>query len=710
MPDNPENSSILSQLDDSEKGDIITDEELEEIGAAYGSRERYEETMRTLAERLSGTQMGRGDYVAVGNRRASSRVKAGTSTVPLGKLPKVKRINIVGKVINYPGDAARLFSSFRDPRIEVFNIAYVSNTGRVLAHTALTYGLPSLTPISESKTNGEGFYRIKKTIEKLGADKIWISHNHPSGNPTPSKEDIKATEAYVAYFKDSFAGHVILDHKDYSLYLHKFYREGSFGSRHQGYFERQTFKKHSKYYVKERKERREHAAAISNPEDIAGIFKRVLTKNEDTTAFAILDGQHRVVSWLYGGDNSTDEIKNYMRAAGGNKVIVITNSGSLYDKYCFRADKALDSKYDIYIDTVLVNKKTGNLEKAHSNEDTRHGASWQYEEALTANPIKYLINNKTIQPELVFGTTPLLTKQDKNFKENIMSDVNTAFEQNSAADQKLSPRELAFRDMTWQSKVIVDALKNGTSSCLPGPDGYADTSPAINLVNGTYYHGANMLYLKEHQKQHGFPTAEYATAAQIDRARENNPGLHILKDQKGVSIHFSEQNSEGEYIDKNVRLFNVAQLNKPAQFKKWAEDERLVNIAEYHNYKRSVHGDAYKPPELKEKGHGPEIVCKSTEPSKYLGQYLAAVSMGGQFKASPEQGKEFAQKMVDSLYEKTIIAKSGKRQGEYIEDPFKLTKISREASVHCKETIKELRSGPKVSQKQEQKQKKGRSL
>ena len=29
MPEDPNNQSILSQLDDSEKGDIITDEELE---------------------------------------------------------------------------------------------------------------------------------------------------------------------------------------------------------------------------------------------------------------------------------------------------------------------------------------------------------------------------------------------------------------------------------------------------------------------------------------------------------------------------------------------------------------------------------------------------------------------------------------------------------------------------------------------------------
>ena len=68
MPENSDNLSLLSQLDDSEKFGIITDEELEEIGVAYGSRQKYEETMRNLAEHLSGAQVGRGNvFVPVGH-------------------------------------------------------------------------------------------------------------------------------------------------------------------------------------------------------------------------------------------------------------------------------------------------------------------------------------------------------------------------------------------------------------------------------------------------------------------------------------------------------------------------------------------------------------------------------------------------------------------------------------------------------------------
>ena len=87
------NTSILSQLDDSEKSDIITQEELEEIGVAYGSKEKYEQAMRTLAEHLSGAPLGR-SFVSVGVGKTSPRIREGTSTVSLGDLPKLKKINI----------------------------------------------------------------------------------------------------------------------------------------------------------------------------------------------------------------------------------------------------------------------------------------------------------------------------------------------------------------------------------------------------------------------------------------------------------------------------------------------------------------------------------------------------------------------------------------------------------------------------------------
>jgi hypothetical protein len=287
------------------------------------------------------------------------------------------------------------------------------------------------------------------------------------------------------------------------------------------------------------------------------------------------------------------------------------------------------------------------------------------------------------------GTNPPPERRNINSKENIMSEEEVG-------EKARDPKEEAFLNTVHQRKVIVDALKAGKLSCLPGVDGFADTQPAVNLVNGTFYHGTNLLFLKEHQKENGFPSAEYVTMGQIEKARQDNPDLFICKGQKGVSIYVSEKNEEtGDWENKSFRLFNVAQTTKPAVMKEWAEQQRQEKLQEKLEYLQAQYGTGYQLPEPKEKGPGPEITCSSTEPKEYLGQYLAAVSMGGKFKASPEQAAEFAQKLEETLFE---------RMDNGHTNPFKIEKISIEAGQHCKEVIKGIRMETRKAEQPQQQQ------
>ena len=304
------------------------------------------------------------------------------------------------------------------------------------------------------------------------------------------------------------------------------------------------------------------------------------------------------------------------------------------------------------------------------------------------------------------GTTPPLERRNINSKENFMSEEEIAEYAELGGEKARNPKEEAFLNTVHQRKVIADALKAGTLSCLPGADGLADTQPAVNLVNGTFYHGTNLLFLKEHQKENGFPSAEYVTMGQIEKARQDNPDLFIRKGQKGVSIYVSEKNEEtGEWENKSFRLFNVAQTTKPAVMKEWAEQQRQEKLQEKLEYLQTQYGTGYKLPEPKEKSPGPEIACSSTEPKEYLGQYLAAVSIGGKFKASPEQAAEFAQKLEGTLFERMENGHT---------NPFKLEKISIEASQYCKEFIPkaltEARKAEQPQQQQEQTQSHSRGM
>jgi len=233
--------------------------------------------------------------------------------------------------------------------------------------------------------------------------------------------------------------------------------------------------------------------------------------------------------------------------------------------------------------------------------------------------------------------------------------------------------ELAFLNAARQQKAVTASLVSGTMPCLPDASGYADTSPAVNIVDGKQYGGAALLLLKKHQRDNRFPTAEYVSGEQIEKARLDRPKISIKQGEEGISIFFDakDESSGGGWESRYVRLFNVAQTNNPWEVKAWANEQRQEKI-EFMQ----------KSPEAKQKT-GPEIVCSSSDPAKYLGQYFAAVSLGRPFKASTEQAAQFAFKMEASLTQTT-------EKGHI--NPFQLSKISNEASLYCKDYMAELKA------------------
>jgi len=329
--------------------------------------------------------------------------------------------------------------------------------------------------------------------------------------------------------------------------------------------------------------------------------------------------------------------------------------------------------------------------------------------------------------------TPPLERRKINSKEKIMEESNVSDQVDAylselkgtlplsdSEEKELSPKELAYMEALHQRKFIADAIKTGDFVCLPGKDGYADTAPAYNILTPERpYHGSNLFYLKEIQRQNGFPTGEYVTYQKIKEAEKDIPDLLIDKGQKGVSLHVSEKNkTTGEYEEKHIRLFNVAQLNKPWEIKDWASDKLEKDEQKRIEYMKTQKGAGWEPEPKNPREPGPEIVCSSTEPEKYLGQYLAAVSMQSKFKATPEQAKEFSEKMVNALYapmKERVNKETGeiipppinKTTGQPITDAFSLENISRKANAECVTFLRDLRMQAQQNQpeqKQEQKQ------
>jgi len=422
------------QLDNSEKSDIITDEELEEIGVAYGSKEKYRQAIkdvvgRLVPGRLRGTQPRR---ILLGQ---SSSLEKGKSLLAESELQKVKRINIVGKQINSREQAAALFSAFRDPRVEIFNILYTSETGEVLAHTAWTSGVPYLAKGFDGKAD-EAIERMRKTMEGVNAKNIWIAHNHPSGTSTPSINDIELTGKYQEEFGKQFAGHIVLDHDNYNFII-----DG----------------KTSQYDLKPKGKNFISPAAKTQGavrmHGIAETFKNVLAEENDVDVLAVLDRGNRIISWNYLNNQlnvTKNTIYDYMRVMGGTSVIILSNNDTGFFHYKDMAARNQIGDKSVFLDVISVDKKTG---YATSDADF-HEYNWG-ESFVERHGTMRLVDNKTEQPvffqlddEMIDDASRYDTWEE--FRDSVepaeTSDADNAWYKSIWEDSKKIHKDTLFQD------------------------------------------------------------------------------------------------------------------------------------------------------------------------------------------------------------------------------------------------------------------------
>jgi DNA repair protein RadC len=85
-------------------------------------------------------------------------------------------------------DVATLMWKMRDPFQEKIKVIAIGAGDKLLSASVVTAGLLSSSQVNPAVV----FNNLPK-----GTEKIVISHNHPSGDPTPSREDIEATQRLI---------------------------------------------------------------------------------------------------------------------------------------------------------------------------------------------------------------------------------------------------------------------------------------------------------------------------------------------------------------------------------------------------------------------------------------------------------------------------------------------------------------------------------
>jgi len=122
---------------------------------------------------------------------------------------------LIGRSVKNPEEMAAIAQVFRDPRYET--IRYVLTKGdEIKAHLAVTSKMPAIAPLSPGKLgkmHADDF--LSEQMKKHGTDGYYLIHNHPSGDPTPSNQDLDIT-GRLQDMVDGFKGHIIIDSNKYT--------------------------------------------------------------------------------------------------------------------------------------------------------------------------------------------------------------------------------------------------------------------------------------------------------------------------------------------------------------------------------------------------------------------------------------------------------------------------------------------------------------
>jgi len=137
-------------------------------------------------------------------------------------LIKTGKSELIGRSVKDPAEMAAIAQVFRDPRFETFR--YVLTKGdEINAHLAVTSRMPARTLIAPGKsgeTNSVDWLTSK--MKEYGADGYYLIHNHPSGDPDPSSQDVSITGKLQKNVK-GYRGHIIINSNKYaSLEVDKF--------------------------------------------------------------------------------------------------------------------------------------------------------------------------------------------------------------------------------------------------------------------------------------------------------------------------------------------------------------------------------------------------------------------------------------------------------------------------------------------------------
>jgi DNA repair protein RadC len=190
--------------------EALSNAELLAIIIRTGSRE---ETSVALAQRVLALGQDNGGIAFLHNlsvqelrkTKGIGKVKALQikAVMELSKRVSASRINKDRVVIRSPVEiSSLLMEEMRHLQKEVFKIVMLNTKNHIIKHLNISVGCLNSSIVHPREVFSEAV--------KVGCSAILLVHNHPSGDPGPSREDIETTQRLVN--AGSILGIKVLDH------------------------------------------------------------------------------------------------------------------------------------------------------------------------------------------------------------------------------------------------------------------------------------------------------------------------------------------------------------------------------------------------------------------------------------------------------------------------------------------------------------------
>jgi hypothetical protein len=163
---------------------LTAEHHAEEVKLAYGSEKAANQVVQETARQIEKVHRNLQGIPSPGVPGVLARYRSRIAQ----EYSKQGWIDLSGRQLESGREAqqiAELFQVFRNPKMEILHAIYTKN-GEIVAHNAITSGqINSVRP----KNIAQHLFRLQETAKRLGADKVHILHNHPSGNPDMSLAD-----------------------------------------------------------------------------------------------------------------------------------------------------------------------------------------------------------------------------------------------------------------------------------------------------------------------------------------------------------------------------------------------------------------------------------------------------------------------------------------------------------------------------------------